>query len=134
MNFLLPIFLLLTPMKIEQTIPNDRDAELGLIGACLDGKFDDIRAAGVGEDHFFDLKCASLWRTMNKLDAAKTAVTSATVMHAAKLTPAIEVSDVLAAESACPSAINWSYFADIIDEKRKARRVMEVGQKLSEMD
>ena len=133
MNFLLPIFLLLTPMKIEQTIPNDRDAELGLIGACLDGKFDDIRAAGVGEDHFFDLKCASLWRTMNKLDAAKTAVTSATVMHAAKLTPDIEVSDVLAAESACPSAINWSYFADIIDEKRKARRVMEVGQKLSEM-
>ena len=57
MNFLLPFFLLLTPMKIQQTIPNDRDAELGLIGACLDGKFDDVRAAGVGEEHFFDLRC-----------------------------------------------------------------------------
>ena len=46
----------LTTMNLNQTIPNDDDAERGLIGACLAGKFDDVRAAGVGAEHFFNLK------------------------------------------------------------------------------
>ena len=128
MNLLLTIFFMTT----TQTIPNDRDAEMGLIGACLAGKFDDARAAGVGEEHFFDLRCASLWRLMNVLDAEKTPVSCDTMIHKAKVSSTLTVTDVLDAEMACPSPTNWTYFAAITDEKLKARRVMEVGQKLSE--
>ncbi len=128
MNLLLTIFFMTT----TQTIPNDRDAEMGLIGACLAGKFDDARAAGVGEEHFFDLRCASLWRLMNVLDAEKIPVSCDTMIHKAKASSTLTVTDVLDAEMACPSPTNWTYFAAITDEKLKARRVMEVGQKLSE--
>ena len=61
---LLLITTIILSMKISQKIPNDRDAELGLIGAAIQSKFDDIRSAGVNEDFFHDLKCRGMWKLM----------------------------------------------------------------------
>ena len=132
MNLLLQILLLTTTMLNQTIPPNDRDAERGLIGACLAGKFDDVRAAGVGAEHFFCIRCAGIWRTMNELDAERVTVSSDAVLHRAKGASDYSVTDVLDSEMACPTPLNWTYFASIVDEKRKARRVMEVGQRLSE--
>lgn len=116
----------------QTTVPQDRDAERGLIGACLDGKFDDVRASGVGEAHFFDQKCLALWRLMHKMEAEGVTVNSETVIHRASKTPSLSISDVLETEEACPTSLNWPYFVEAADDQRKARRVMEVGLKLTE--
>jgi replicative DNA helicase len=131
----IPIVPQLIPFEMNTTttrIPNDRDAEYGLIGACIAGKFDDIRAAGVNEEHFFDIRASAMWRLLNQLDKDRTEITPATVIHSAKQLNSVETSDILAAESACHSPSNWPYWASIADEKRKARVIMEVGQKLAE--
>ena len=40
-------------MEQLTTVPQDATAEQGLIGSALQGKFTDIAASGVREEHFF---------------------------------------------------------------------------------
>jgi replicative DNA helicase len=125
--------ILIITMKPIQKIPNDRDAELGLIGAAIQGKFDDIRSAGVDETFFHDLKCRGMWKRIEKLEKDGAVITLDTLAHQAKGEgSSIALPDVLEAESACPSPLNWTYWAEICDEKRKARVVQETGLRLAE--
>tara|TARA_R100001463_G_scaffold38_1_gene140 strand:+ start:1642 stop:3036 length:1395 start_codon:yes stop_codon:yes gene_type:complete len=125
--------ILIITMKPITKIPNDRDAEMGLIGAAIQGKFDDIHAAGVDDNFFHDLKCRGLWKMMEELEGSGTGITVDTLAHKAKNdNGSIAFSDVFEAESACPSPLNWTYFAEICDEKRKARLTQEVGLKLAD--
>jgi replicative DNA helicase len=132
MNLLLITTIILS-MKITQKIPNDRDAELGLIGAAIQSKFDDIRSAGINEDFFHDLTCRRMWKMMEELDSTGTVITADTLGHKAKDGGvSIALSDVLEADSACPSPLNWPYWAEVCDEKRKARLVQETGLRLAD--
>lgn len=125
--------ILIITMKPIQKIPNDRDAELGLIGAAIQGKFDDIRSAGVDETFFHDLKCRGMWKRIEELEKSGAVITLDTLAHQAKGEgSSIALPDVLEAESACPSPLNWTYWAEICDEKRKARVVQETGLRLAE--
>lgn len=117
------------------SIPNDRPAELGVIGAALQGKYNDLCSVGINEDHFHDLKARLMWREITRMDSEGILIGGETLCHrfrgndTTKLPGLLDVNDAL---DACPSAYNWSYWAEVVEEKRKARLVQEVGLKLAE--
>lgn len=117
-------------MNLIPTIPNDRNAELGLLGAAIQGKFDDIYAAGVSDDFFHDTQCRKMWKKLEELGVNGIPIKLDTLAHAGSDTAT--VGDWMEAESACPSVVNWPYWAEVCDEKRKARVAQETGLELAQ--
>lgn len=131
MNFLKSI--LIISMNTTPSIPNDHAAELGLVGAALQGKLDDINSSGITAEHFHDAKCRKMWSKMDELNAEGTAVKLDTCAHSsAGEAGLLTASDWLAAEEACASPTNWTYWAEACDEKRKARLAQQTGLELAQ--
>ena len=120
-------------MEQLTTVTQDGTAEQGLIGSALQGKFTDIAASGVSEEHFFQLRYRALWKSICDLDRRGSPIDSKTVAHAAQSADNTSVQDVYECYEASPSAHNWSYFASILEEKRKARAVQEIAGKLADL-
>jgi len=116
-------------------IPNDRAAELGVIGAAVQGKFNELVAFGINKSHFHDLKCRQMWEEILKLESKGSAVAVETLCHAVSGKDRVNsptILDVNAAVDSCPAISNWLYWAEKCEEKRRARIVQEVGLKLVE--
>ena len=112
-------------------VPHDADSELGLIGAASQGLYDDIAAAGLSEDHFFTTRCREMWKMMVGMEKIGTKINHGTLLHGVRDSTTVSAQDIIDADTHCHSAQNWPYFADILDEKRKARLVQQVGAKLT---
>lgn len=123
------LLILILAMK---TIPNDRAAELALMGAAMQGRYDDILAAGCDESYFNDLKMRQSWVELSKMSQAGERINEETVMHRFQNVQHLGLLLFDECMNKCPAASSWEHWFTKCDEKRKARGILEVGLKLSE--
>ena len=114
--------------------PYDENAEKALIGCALDGKFDAIRSVGVNEEYFNSLQCRKAWSVMEQLDEEGVAIEADKVSHKVRTldVDTLRVKDIAEMFDAAPTSSNWAYYAQICSEKRKARKVQQIGLRLAE--
>jgi len=126
---MIALIVILLSMK---TIPNDRVAELSLVGAALQGRYDDILAAGCDESYFNDLKLRQAWLELGKMSNAGESINEETALHRFKTTQHLGLLLFNDCMDHCPAASSWEHWFSKCDEKRKARAILNVGLQLSE--
>lgn len=126
MKILIAIILMIIPQ-----IPNDRKAELALLGCAIQGKYDDLVSSDVGKDWFHDLKAKKLWSLLCEMTDAGDVVQPETVMH--RVQSAEDVGLIFLDEviNACPTVSSWEHWLKLCNEKRKARVVQQKGLQLA---
>lgn len=116
-------------------IPHDQTAEYTVIGAAVQGKFNDLVAYGVTEDHFHLIKPRLMWRELVTMEAEGALLSVETLCHRFRGSDRVNMPTILDVNSAvdsCPSPSGWQYFAGIVDHKRKARIVQQAGLALTQ--
>ena len=126
MKILIAIILMIIPQ-----IPNDRKAELALLGCAIQGKFDDLVSSDVGKDWFHDLKAKKLWSLLCEMTDAGDVVQPETVMHRVQSAEDVGLFFLEEVDEATPNPGSWEHWLKLCSEKRKARIVQQKGLQLA---
>ena len=112
-------------------IPNDRNAELALIGAAMQGKYDDILSAGCDESFFNDIQLQQVWLEMGKMASANQTVCEETVMHRMSRSDDLGIKLFNQCLDKCPVSSSWEHWFKLCGEQRKDRAILQVGISLT---
>ena len=126
MKILIAIILMIIPQ-----IPNDRKAELALLGCAIQGKYDDLVSSDVGKDWFHDLKAKKLWSLLCEMTDAGDVIQPETVMHRVQSAEDVGLFFLEEVGEATPNPGSWEHWLKLCSEKRKARIGQQKGLQLA---
>ena len=127
MKFLILIFLSMNAIFI----PNDQRAEMALLGAAVQGKFDDLLEVDVDNSWFHDLECKALWKLLVQMNEAGDDIQETTVSHRAQASDSVKLTFLFKVIESLPTLDGYTHWLNICDEQRKKRIIQQKGNQLA---